>query len=171
MTLTSSQRVRLKVADAPVRGEQAGVGDGSAVTFALSQRNLTSGSAFVAVGGAWSGTGATFDPTGLVTFATAISANSAFRCTYVYSTFSDDEITDFLDVGGSVIGAAIEVCETLMFDGAKRASWSAPDGSSYDDTSAQAHLRDLHRILLAQQSDEAAAGGSVGSWSLTQGDY
>jgi hypothetical protein len=171
MTLTPAQRVRLKISDPPTLGGGAGVGDGTAVTFALPNRNLSSGSAFIAVGGAWSGTGATFDPTGLVTFATAISANSAFRCTYVYSTFSEDEIDDFLAVGGSVIGASLEVCESLMFDAAKRASWSAPDGSSYDDTSAQAHLRELHGILLAQQSDEAAAGGSVGSWSLTQGDY
>ena len=171
MTLTDAQRVRLKIADAPIIGGGAGVGDGTAVTFALPNRNLTSGTAYVAVGGAWSATGATFDPTGTVTFANAISANSAFRATYVYSTFSEDEITDFLAVGGSVVGAAIEACESLMFDGVKRASWGAPDGSRYDDTAAQAHLRELHGILTHQQADEAIAGGSTASWSLTQGDY
>ena len=171
MTLTTAQRVRLKISDAPVRGEQAGVGDGSAVTFALSQRNLTSGSAYVAVGGAWSATGATFDPTGAVTFGTAISANSAWRATYVYSTFSEDEITDFLTVGGSVIGAAIEAAQSLAFDGLRRASWAAPDGSSFSDVAAQRHVLDLIAMLEAEQGDEAIAGGSTASWSLTQGDY
>lgn len=171
MPLDSAQRVRLKISDPPVRGEQAGVGDGSALTFALSQRNLTSGSAYVAVGGAWSATGATFDPTGAVTFAQAISANSAWRTTYVYSTFSDTEIDDFLTVGGSVIGAAIEAAQSLAFDGLRRASWSAPDGSSFSDVQAQRHVLDLIAMLQAEQSDEAVEAGQSGSWSLTQGDY
>jgi hypothetical protein len=171
MTLTPAQRVRLKISDPPTLGGGAGVGDGSALSFALSQRNLTSGSAYVAVGGAWSATGATFDPTGVVTFATAISANSAWRTTYVYSTFSDDEITDFLAVGGSVVGAAIEAAQSLAFDGLRRASWSAPDGSSYSDVAAQRHVLDLIAMLQVEQGDEATVAGSTASWSLTQGDY
>lgn len=171
MPLTTAERVRLKIQDAPTLGAGAGVGDGTAVTFALPNRNLTSGTAYLATTQGWSATGATFDPTGTVTFAARISANSAFRVTYVYSTFSDAEIDEFLTTGGSVIGAAVEACEALMFDGVKRTSWSAPDGSSYNDTSAQAHLRELHAILTTQQGDEAAAGGSAGSWSLDQGNY
>jgi hypothetical protein len=171
MPLTSAERVRLKIQDPPMLGAGAGVGDGTAVTFALPNRNLTSGTAYLPAAGGWSATGATFDPTGTVTFAARISANSAFRVTYVYSTFSDAEVDEFLTTGGSIIGAAIEACEALMFDGVKRASWSAPDGSSFNDTSAQAHLRELHGILLAQQSDEAVAAGQTASWSLDQGDY
>ena len=171
MTLTSAERVRLKIADPPTLGAGAGVGDGTAVTFALPHRNLTSATAYLSTTNGWSATGATFDPTGAVTFAARISANSAFRVTYVYSVFSDAEVDEFLTTGGSVIGAAVEACEALMFDGVKRASWSAPDGSSYNDTGAQAHLRELHAILTAQQGDEAIAGGSTASWSLDQGSY
>lgn len=171
MPLTSAERVRLKIQDPPLLGAGAGVGDGTAVVFALPHRNLTSGTAYVSTTIGWSATGAAFDPTGTVTFASRISAGSAFRCTYVYSTFSDAEVDEFLTTGGSIVGAAIEACEALMFDGVKRASWSAPDGSSFNDTAAQGHLRELHAILTAQQADEAIAGGSSASWSLTQGDY
>lgn len=171
MALTSAQSVRLKIADAPALGAVTGVGDGSATTFALAHRNLTSGSAYVIAAGAWSATGATFDPTGAVTFANVISANSAFRVSYVYSTFSDAEIDHFLTAGGSVIGAALEAAHALAFDGLKRSSWSAPDSSSYDDTAAQRHVIELIGVLEREQGDEAIAGGSTASWSLTQGDY
>lgn len=171
MPLTSAERVRLKIADPPTLGAGAGVGDGTAVTFALPHRNLTSGTAYLATTNGWSATGATFDPTGAVTFAARISAGSAFRVTYVYSVFSDAEVDEFLTTGGSIIGASIEAAQSLAFDGVKRASWSAPDGSSYNDTAAQQHIMALLRELHDEQADEAIAGGSSASWSLDQGSY
>jgi len=96
-------------------------GDGTATTFAMPQRNLTSASAFIAVGNtAWSATGATFNTSGQVAFSGVISANSAFRVTYVYSTFNDDEVDHMLSAGGSVMGGAIEACHALMFDSLRR---------------------------------------------------
>ena len=171
MTLSENQRVRLKVSDPPTLADSVYLGDGTAVSFTLPHRNLTSGTAYVPVAAGWSATGATFDPTGTVTFSARISAGSAFRTTYVYSTFSEEEITDFLALGGNVIGAALEAAHALAFDGLRRARWSAPDGSSWDDQAAQKHVMDLIAMLETEQGDEAAAAGSAESWSLTQGDY
>lgn len=172
MTMTSAQRVRLKISDPPKIGAGAGNGDGTAVSFTLSNNNVVSGTAYViGAGGGWSATGATFDPTGVVTFATRISAGSAFRVSYVYSTFSEDEIAQFLSDGGSVVGAAKEAIVTLMFDGLRRAVWVGVDGSSFDDTKAQTHLRAIYQTLSDELADEATGSGYAASWSLEQGNY
>jgi hypothetical protein len=172
MPLTDSQAVRLRIQDQPLRADTTYLGDGTAVSFGLPQRNISSGSAFVPGPGGWSATGATFDATGFVTFGTAHSANSAFRTVYVYSVFSDAEIDQMLADGGTVLGASIEAVKTLMFDGVKRSIWKAPDGTTYDDTDAMEHLRSLFRLLEDERANtEGAAAGGMTSWSLNQGDY
>lgn len=172
MTLTDAQRTRLKIQDQPLIADVTRYGDGTARVFSLPHRNITSGSAFVPVGAtAWSATGAAFDASGVVTLSGIVATNSAFRLTYVHSTFSDDEINDFLSIGGGVVGASVEAIEALMFDGVKRATWRAPDGSEYDDTQAMVHLREMHRLMTAARSEEATSAGDVLSWSMEQGNY
>lgn len=172
VTLTTAQHVRLRIQDIPTRIDATYAGDGTAASYALPHRNVTSGSAFVPVGNtAWSATGATFDASGFVSFSGSISANSPFRTVYVHSTFSDEEIDQFLSVGGSVNGASQEAVMALMFDGLKRARWAAPDGSSYDDTAALRTLKDLYDTLRMELEDEAISGGGVESWALEQGNY
>ncbi|NBW14296.1 MAG: hypothetical protein EBR82_40495 [Caulobacteraceae bacterium] len=171
MPLTSAARLRSRITD-PLRvADVTNFGDGTASTYALQHVNLQSASAFVPGAGGWSATAATFDPTGYVTFGTAISANSAWRARYVYSVFSDDEIDDWLTVGGSIVGAAKLAVKTLMFDGVKRARWTAPDGSSFDDTAAIATLKNLWELLSTEEADGAIAAGSAASWSLDQEGY
>lgn len=172
MTLTDAQAIRLKIQDIPAIADTTLAGDGTAVTFALPHRNLSSASAFVPLGGtAWSATGATFNASGFVEFSGVISANSAWRARYVHSVFSDAEIQHFLDTGGSVNGGALEAVQTLMFDGLRRARWSAPDGTSHDDTAAIALLRSLYDTLKAEQYEAAIGGGANESWSLLQEEY
>lgn len=171
MTLTTAQQVRLKIYDQPVIADLTYYGDGSAAMFQLPHRNLQSGSAFVPGGAGWSSTGATFDASGFVSFSGVISANSAWRARYVYSTFSDDEITHWLGVGGSVNGAAIEAVQTLMFDGLRRAAWASPDGSEYDDTKAMTLLNDLYKVLKEETAEAAIGAGSVESWSMEQENW
>lgn len=170
MALSSAEQVRLKVQDAPLRYEAQGVGDGTATNSALLHRNVTSGTAYVIGPLGWSATGATFNATGLVTFAAPLSAGSAFRVVYVYSFFSDDEIDQFLEAG-SINGAALEAVESLMFDSLKRASWSSPDGSSYNDTAAMRQLMDIYDRLQANESEDGTMAGGTTSWSLAQADY
>lgn len=171
MALTTAQAVRLKIQDIPTLVDATYVGDGSASAFLLPHRNITSGSAFVMGAGTWTSTGATFNASGIVSFSGTISANSAFRVTYVHSTFSDEEIGHFTAVGGNVNGAALEAVLTLMFDSTKRARWMAPDGTQYDDTQAMNALRDLHSALKTELASDAIAAGSMPSWSLNQGSY
>lgn len=175
MTLTSGERVRLKIQDLPTRMDRQVLGDGTAVTFPLPNRNLTSGTAYVPSPAGWATTAATFNTSGLVTLTDRVSAGSALRFVYVCSTFSDAEVDQFIEDGQTVRGAAKEALESLMFDGLRRASWAAPDGSEYDDTAALKHLIDLYDRLNAEIKDDdqqaATAGGSADSWSLTQGNY
>lgn len=172
MPLSTAQQVRLRIQDQPLLADATYAGDGTALSFALPNRNLTSASAYVPLGGtAWSGTGASFNATGSVAFSGVISANSAFRVTYVYSTFSDDEIDTMITAGGGVNGAAIEAVTTLMFDGLRRASWGAPDGTRYDDTAAMTLLKDLYDRLKLEQDEAAVADGGIAEWGYNQGNY
>jgi hypothetical protein len=172
MPLSTAQQVRLRVQDQPTRADVSFMGDGTAVSFGLPQRNISSGTAFVPVAAGWSATGATFDASGFVTFSDRISANSAFRTVYIHSVFSDDDVDQMLADGGTVLGASIEAVQTLMFDGVKRSQWEAPDGTSYDDTKAMDHLREMFKLLTDERADtEGAAAGGWSSWSENQGGW
>lgn len=172
MTLTTAQQVRLRIQDQPLIADTVYYGDGKSSLFQLPHRNITSGTAYVpGAGNQWTATGATVDSSGYVAFSGVISANTGFRVRYVHSTFSDDEVDHMIAVGGTVNGAAIDAVQTLMFDGLKRASWSSPDGTSYDDTAAMSLLRSLYDTLQEESKQEAIVAGGISSWSLTQGDY
>lgn len=172
MTLTTAQQVRLRVQDIPAIADVTLAGDGTATQFYTPQRNLTSASAFVPLNNtSWTATGATFDASGSVAFSGVVSAGSAFRLRYVYSVFSDDEIDTMLTAGGGVVGAGLEAVQSLMFDGLKRARWTAPDGSGYDDTAAINLLKALYETLKSEQEDAATEMGGVASWGLEQGNY
>lgn len=172
MTLTTAQQIRLRISDLPTLEDRTYYGDGIASTFLLPHRNLTTASAYVPIGGtAWSATGVTFSTSGSVAFSATISANSAFRVTYTYSVFSDDEIDHFHTAGGSVAGAALEAVRSLMFDGLRRAYWMGSDGASFDDRGAQTHLRDMEKQIQAELERDGAFNGSMPSWSLNQGDW
>lgn len=171
MALTTAQQLRVRIQDQPAVFDATYAGDGLADTFTLPYRNITSGTAYVQRTMAWSATGATFSPTGSVAFSGVISASSAFRVRGVYSTFSDDEIDTMLTAGGGILGASIEAVQTLMFDGLKRASWSAPDGTSYDDTAAQRALRELYDVLKEEEHEAATSGGGFVGWGENQGNY
>lgn len=170
---TTAQQVRIYIRDIPRFADVTRYGDGTATVFNLApDTNLSSGSAFVPLGGAaWTATGATFDASGIVAFSGVISANSAFRLTYVNSVFSEDEIGLFITAGGTIKGAALEALGSLMFDAARCARWGSVDGSYYDDTSTQSHLRQLYDKLKDEIEREATTAGGMNSWSLAQGDY
>ena len=172
MTLTTAQQVRLRIQDQPLIADATYYGDGRAALFQLPHRNITSGTAYVlGSNGQWSATGASIDSSGYVAFSGTVSANSGFRMRYVHSTFSDDEIDHFAEVGATVNGAALEAVQTLMFDGLKRASWASPDGTRYDDTAAMGLLRDMYDKLKEELDGETVIGGDMPSWSMSQGDY
>lgn len=171
MALTTAQQVRLRIQDLPAWFDVTRAGDGTAATFDIPFRNLTSASAYVAPGGtAWSATGATVDPSGVVSFSGIISANSAWKARGVHSVFSDDEVSHFTAVGNTVAGAALEAVHVLMFDGLKRATWAAPDGSEYDDTAALTQLKALYDTLKDEIAESQAGDGGFASWALGQGD-
>lgn len=171
MTLSTGNQVRLKISDIPLIADDTMYSDGMASGYALPHTNITSGTAYVLTNGVWTATGASFDPTGFVTLSGMVSANSAFRVRYVYSTFSDDEIGHFTAVGGDVNGAALEAVQSLMFDGLKRAAWRGPDGSQYDDTRAMSLLTDIYDRLIAEREKNALSEGGFWSWSVEQENY
>ena len=171
MALTTAQQVRLRIQDLPAWFETVRAGDGTAATFDIPFRNLTTASAYVAPGGtAWSATGATIEASGVVSLSGIISANTAWKARGVHSVFSDDEISHFTAVGGSVAGAALEAVHVLMFDGLKRAVWATPDGSEYDDTAALTQLKALYDTLKDEIAESQAGDGGFSSWAIGQGD-
>lgn len=173
MTLTTLQAVRLKIQDPPIAQNLTLYGDGTATVFHMQHTNLSNGAAYVPGAGAssWSATGCAVDASGRFVFSTVISANSAFNVRYEHTNFSDDEVQQFLTEGGGVAGAAKAAVEALMFDAVKRARWMASDGSQYDDTAAQNHLREMHKILDEEVDKAAIEGGGFGSWALNQVDW
>lgn len=175
MTLDITAQVRLRISDRWRFAEEVRGGDGTASGWKLGQgapfASIMSGSAFVSVAAGWSGTGATFETgLGLVAFANVISANSAWRAAYQWALFSDDEITQFLSDGGSVAGAALQACRTLMFDSLRRSRWAAPGGTQFDDTKAMDQLQKLYDQLLEEVRDGQSSGG-IESWSENQANY
>lgn len=171
MTLTTAQQIRLRIQDQPLLYNATLYGDGTANTYYFPQRNITGATAYVPLGNtAWSATGAAWNASGYVQFSGTISANSAFRVTFQYSTFSDDEVDHFVTVGGDVLGASIEAVQTLMFDSLKRASWESPDGTEYDDTAAMRQLNDLYDRLKEEQEEHADYSAGFQSWAIGQGD-
>lgn len=176
MTLTTAQQVRLRIQDLPAVADLTLYGDGQNSAFGLAQgaasyRNITSGSAFVLAAGIWSATSATFNTSGYMTFSGVISAQTAFRARFVYSVFSDDEIGHFTAVGGTVAGAALEAVNALRFDALKRASWAAPDGSTYDDTKAIVALEKLYEDLRGEIFEGAVTDGGFASWAEGQNEW
>ena len=171
MTLTTAQTVRLKIADLPRLADTTYYGDGFASAFLLPHTNLSSGSAFVPGSNTWTSTGSTFNESGMVSFSSVISANSAFRVTYVHSVFSETEVSAFIEVGGNVNGAAIQALHTLMFDAAKRARWMGSDGSQFDDVAAADNLWKAYSAIKEEQLDAGAATILLNSWTINQENY
>jgi len=166
MPLTSAAYVRQRIQDEPLYANTTYHGDGTANEFTLPHRNLTSGSAFVPLGGtAWTATAATFNPSGCVTFSNVISG--AFNVRYVHSVFSDDVIENYLSAQSSIDGAALQCAYDLQFDAIKRAKWAAPDGSNFDDTQARETIREIIAAIQAKMREESIYDGAIQSWAET----
>jgi hypothetical protein len=176
MALSLADQVRLRISDRWRWAEETRIGDGLASGFKLGQgapfSNLSAASAHVLAAGVWSATAASVDTgLGLVTFSAVISAGTAWRASYQWAVFSEEEIGTFTAAGGTVPGAALEAVRTLMFDSLRRAKWAAPDGTEYDDTAAQRQLVEMEKRLVAEVEKAAGAAGGIESWSEQQAYY
>ena len=168
MALTTAQQVRLGIQDQPLWEDRVMSGDGLTFRWNLSPHtNVSSGTAYVSVPNGWLVTGSTwYSNPASVYLDRRVSANSAFRLTYIHSVFSDDEIDYFVSANGNtILGAQIAAVETLMFDSLKRASWTSPDGMSVNDTQAQSMLQQMHDRLVSQRAD-SIIDGAVGHWDV-----
>ena len=95
-------------------------------------------------------------------------SNRRIRAYYKYSRFSDAELNDALGRGASVLEAAVIILEALQFAAGTHFQWRAPDGTSVNDTGAQAHYRDMYKVFKAQLTEEAIDGGIIASWGEGQ---
>ena len=175
MALTTAQQVRLRIQDNWRYAQEPRFGDGSASAFRLSQgapySTISGVALLVSTTAGWTATGGGWNTgLGLVTFSGVISANSAWQAEYQWAVFSDDEVGYFTAVGGTINGAAREAVKTLMFDNARRARWSSPDGTSYDDTKSMSDLRAMYDLLVTDDEETGPAGG-IESWGEQQMNY
>ena len=172
MPLTTADQLRFKLGDPLALRDTTMYGDGTANTFLLPYRNVQSGSAFVPLNGtAWSATGAAFNPSGVVAFSGVISAQSAFRVTYVDSWFSDEQITAFLNDHGSLNQATLAGIRELIIDASKRARWMSPDLTQFDDTQSIPALYRAYSALMEEEQLQGAATVGFESWADNQGLY
>lgn len=170
MPLTSADYVRQRIQDPLVYEDATYYGDGTANRYKLPHVNLQSGSAWVAPGAtAWSATGATFNVTGYVDFANAISAQTAFRVAYVHSVWSDETISGYLSAG--ISGAMLQCAYDLLYDNMKRSRWMAANGAQYDNMQAGQFAKDIISAIKDEMREEATQYGSMASWAETQGEY
>lgn len=173
MPLTTAQQVRTRINDRWRYDEEFLYADGTASGWRLRQGSpfstLSAVSAYVALPAptGWSATGTTVDTDlGRLYFTSALTANTPFRVDYQWAVFSDDEIGFFTAQGGDVNGAALQAVQTLMFDNLKRARWSSPDGTSYDDTKSMADLRAMYDLL--RDAQQGGPEGGLESWGENQ---
>lgn len=179
MPLTIPQIVRSRIND-PFRFDtELIIGDGTASLFKLKQgapfSTISAGSptAFTAAGGtAWSATGATFDVSlGTVAFSAILSANAAFQVSYVWSIFGEDEMAYFTGLGG-IVEATLGAVNHLLVNYARRGSWAAPDGSTYNDTQALNSLMQMRSALVAElRGAELGPAGDNVNWAEQQGNW
>lgn len=168
----TAQLVRQRIQDFPQPIDDTYYGDGTANRYKFGYTNLVSASAFVApAGNAWVATGATFNVSGYVDFANAISAQTAFRVVGVQSVWSDEVIGEYITAGGGVLGAALQCAYDLLFDNVKRSRWMAANGAQYDNMQAGAYVKDIISAIKEEMTEEAVQYGAFNSWSETQQDY
>lgn len=79
------------------------------------------------------------------------------------TAFSDPELDHYLGEHFNITTAALEVVQTLMYDGIKRHRWSSPDGVSYDDSMANMQLQRIYDMLKREQMQESAGAGGFGN--------
>ena len=161
-----ADRLRLLLRDKPALVDRTITGDGLTNAFLLPERNITTGSAYITGSAGWSGTGATYNPSGEVQFSAVIGANVLVRLRFVASVWSDTEIADFASEG--LYAGARRAAYELLFDSTKRARWAAPDGTSFDDTAAIRAVEKLIDVLNQQQGEEVISGGGYAQWSENQ---
>jgi hypothetical protein len=168
----TAQLVRQRVQDFPQPIDDTYYGDGTANRYKFAYTNFVSASAFVAPGAtAWSATGATFNVSGYVDFANAISANTAFRIVGVQSVWSDEMIGEYITAGGGVLGAALQCAYDLLYDNVKRSRWMAANGAQYDNMQAGAYVKDIISAIKAEMFEEATQYGAMTSWAENQGEW
>lgn len=177
--LTTAQIVRSRIHDLFRVDNEIVIGDGYSSAFKLKQgqphSNISGGSftASIATNAGYSATGySQIDITGgFVSFANVISANSAIRMDYQWAVFSEAEIGYFTGLGG-IADAALGAVNHLLSDYARRGSWAAPDGSTYNDTQALNSLMQMRSALIAEiRGAEIGPVGYGWAWSEEQENY
>jgi hypothetical protein len=80
--------------------------------------------------------------TGVVTFGSAPASGAAIRCSYQWTTFSDEELSDLLEERGSVVVAAVEAVCWLLADTDRLISYTYGQ-EKVDRTEVRQALNDL----------------------------
>jgi hypothetical protein len=179
MSLSQDRALRLGVNDQPRLADETLYGNGTASSFQLAHYPIVSASpatapAILVAGGAgWTATGATVSFLfGTVTFSGIISANSSFRASYHWATFSDEEISYYTGLyPGDLTSQKLRVVEDLMMDAYKRHSWGAAGGQNVNEDSLFGKLEKMREMLQRKLTTEQDADGRFISWADEQENF
>ena len=129
MALTDLQRLRLKIGDraSVVLNEQIGAGDGTTTKFKTHLAPVISESETITVDGAEQTRDTDYsidNGTGVITFGSAPAGGMVVKCSYQWTTFSDEELSDLLEQRENVVVAAVEAVCWLLADTDRLISYS-----------------------------------------------
>lgn len=178
MALTTAQIVRSRINDPFRYDAEVFMGDGTASAFKLKQGAPFStisatATASLATTAGWSATGATIDyAAGRIIFSGVVSANTAIQADYLWSVFSEDEMSYFTATNGDVPSMCLAAVRHLLGNSYKRARWGSPDGSNYDDSQTFQNLIQLRSALVDEiRGEETGPVGDYNSWPEEQQNW
>lgn len=156
MALSALERLRLAVADRArvALREQIGLGDGLRTTFQTQLSPVVSSSETVLINETPTAAYTIDDATGVIEFTSAPAINAALLVTYLWTTFSDDELQDLLDRFG-LRRATTQALEWLLADTERFMKYTFGQ-ESVDRAAARDNL-----LALLERLDSQTGSGAV----------
>lgn len=157
MSYTNLQLLRKMIADPYKSGFDEVVADGESQDFQLSHHPVKTSSYQVLLDGnlQTESTDYTLDlETGLLNMVALPTAELELDVKYEYSVFSDTELTEFLELDGTVDKAAVRCIDILLADSARRFDYSA-GLTDMKPSQIFEHLKDLKAMYSAKTSVNA----------------
>jgi hypothetical protein len=128
MAYTNLELLRKELADPYKSAFDQNSGDGETTVFKLSHKNVKAGSYSVYVGNdeQTETTEYSIDrEEGIITFVTAPTSGVEIKVEYIFSAFSDEELTEFLSLENNNISKTLVRCiDILLMDAARRFDYS-----------------------------------------------
>jgi hypothetical protein len=149
-------RIRNLIGDSHKSDVVTFVSDGSSLVYQLPRTRIKTGSVVSTHGDI-----STVDiNTGLVTFADPIEEFQSFQISFSYSSFTNEEIAEYIGIHHTVNNTSIELLQILLADSARRYDYST-GLENFKPSQVFEHIKDLITMIKSQGSGLSSYGGAV----------